>query len=53
MEKQIKCVVCGEILGTVEKPEISEQDAIDYSAMMACSDGHPQTIEVLADEEQQ
>jgi len=50
MEKQIKCVICGEIIGTINKPEITEQDAIEYAAMTTCSQGHLQTEEILVEE---
>lgn len=40
---EIKCETCGEVLGTIEKNEITENDIAEYKQMMVCENGH-QTI---------
>lgn len=49
MIKTIKCTTCEEILGTLEKPEITDQDISEYQVMVSCSLGH-QTITLIDQE---
>lgn len=38
--KIIKCSVCSEVLGTLEKPVITDLDVETYRQMVTCSSGH-------------
>ncbi len=37
---EIKCTTCGEIMGSVEKPVITEADIELYKYSVTCSNGH-------------
>lgn len=41
---QIKCSVCDSVMGTLEKPAITERDIEDYAAMMTCENGHSSSV---------
>lgn len=38
----IKCVTCSEVLGTIQKPMVTEYDIEKYREMITCSQGHGQ-----------
>lgn len=40
MIKTIKCSVCGEVIGQIEKNEITENDESLYRQMVTCPNGH-------------
>lgn len=40
----IKCLVCNEIMGTIEKPEITEADIAEYRQMVSCTQGHQESV---------
>lgn len=42
---QIKCVVCNEQMGTLEKTVITDQDIQEIKGMFTCSQGHAQVEE--------
>lgn len=36
----IKCRICQEVMGQIEKEVVSEQDVAEYQQMLTCSQGH-------------
>lgn len=44
MIKVIKCNTCGEVIGTINKPEITLQDEQEYQQMVTCPSGHSETV---------
>lgn len=40
MIADIKCLTCGELMGTIEKPVITDRDILLYHQMQTCSLGH-------------
>jgi hypothetical protein len=48
----IQCSVCGEVIGTLQKSEITETDVQEYQEMVTCSRGH-QSISMIAQNEDQ
>jgi hypothetical protein len=44
MEAEILCPVCNELMGMINKPEITERDIALYQSMMTCSAGHQGAI---------
>jgi hypothetical protein len=40
MIAEIKCPVCDEHIGTLEKEDITEQDILEHQKMVTCSNGH-------------
>jgi hypothetical protein len=43
----IECATCSEIIGTIEKPEITMQDVLEYQRMVVCSNGHISATELI------
>lgn len=43
MKRDIKCLVCGTVLGSIEKDVISDRDIEEYQAMEICPNGHTGT----------
>lgn len=44
MKSEIKCPTCGEVIGEIEKPVITDEDIQQYVAMFMCSQGHVAVI---------
>lgn len=44
MIKEIKCQVCGEVIGTLVKPEVTQLDEDLYRAMVTCPNGHTEAV---------
>lgn len=40
MRAEIRCQTCNELMGTIDKPEITAEDIEKYQQMMTCSSGH-------------
>lgn len=40
----IQCNTCGEVLGQIEKPEITAEDIQVYRQMVVCSSGHSEVL---------
>lgn len=51
MIKIVKCLTCDEVLGSIEKPEITDADLDKYREMVVCSQGHgAEQIELVSEE---
>lgn len=44
---KIKCEVCGEEIGTIDKPIVTELDQELYRSMTSCSNGHTETTQLV------
>ena len=38
--REIKCQTCDEVIGTITKPIITDEDVSLYQQMVRCSNGH-------------
>lgn len=52
MTCSLTCSTCGEIMGTLDKPEITDEDRALWSAQVNCSLNHETTILVQMSEEE-
>ncbi len=44
MSHQIRCETCNEIIGNVEKAQITEDDRALYRDTVTCSNGHTNSV---------
>jgi hypothetical protein len=53
MKVSVKCSTCQELLGTIEKPSVTEIDVEFYRVMVVCSLGHGLENVTLEPEEEE
>lgn len=46
VSKTIKCIICQEILGQVDKESFTLEDVDNYKATMQCNMGHADSAEL-------
>jgi hypothetical protein len=51
-KKNIKCEVCGEIVGSLEKNVITQEDRDLYRQMIMCPNGHIEASLAVSPEEE-
>lgn len=47
MNIQVKCSVCNEIIGYVQKNEITQEDRELYQVSTTCSNNHENAVELI------
>lgn len=51
MIKTIKCNKCDVEMGTINKPEITAEDELNYRQSVTCPNGHTECVLAVTEEE--